>query len=196
MEPFFRRLPGLSSRDKAAAVNLGIFPDSSQPNYARPSTQVASQAATPQPSGDRLASIEDLLGHYNAAPQAATPSVAPPPAPAVRLANVTPRQASPAAASSRGVATPNERYWVQLASGTNAAALPGEFDRIASRSPDYFEGLSGYAADGDGQMRLLIGPFKDQRDARDFADALEDENISAFSWVSPPGQPIRKIVTR
>ena len=44
--------------------------------------------------------------------------------------------------------------------------------------------------------KSLIGPFKDQRDASDFADALEDENISAFSWVSPPGQPIRKIVTR
>jgi len=196
MDPFFRRLPGLSSRDKAAAVNLGIFPDSSQPNYARPSTEIASRAATAQPSGDRLASIEDLLGHYNAAPAATAPVVSSPPASTVQLANVTPRRASPAVPRSNGVATREERYWVQLASGTNVAALPAEFRRIASRSPDYFDGLNGYVADADGRLRLLIGPFKDRNDANDFADALEDEHIRAFSWVSPPGQPIRKIVER
>jgi len=114
----------------------------------------------------------------------------------VQFANVTPRHTSPAVARPRGVATAEERYWVQLASGTNAAALPDEFRKIARRSPDYFEDLNGYVAEADGRLRLLIGPFKDQRDAMDFASALEDEHIRAFSWVSPPGQPIRKIVTQ
>jgi tetratricopeptide (TPR) repeat protein len=198
MDPFFRRLPSLSSRDKAAAVNLGIFPDSKQPAYTRPPTQVATRPppSAPQPSGDRLASIEDLLGHYKAAPQPAAPSVAPRSAAPVRVANATPRHVSPAVSRPRGVATPEERYWVQLASGTNAAVLPDEFRRIASRSPDYFEGLNGYVAESGGELRLLIGPFKDRGDAKDFAEVLEDEHIRASSWVSPPGQPIRKIVTQ
>ena len=201
MDPFFRRLPALNSRDKAAAVNLGIFPDSSQPNYGRPSTQVASvQPAAPATSGDRLASIEDLLGHYNAtpapAPQVAAPQIAPPQAAPVQVASVTSRVARPAAATPKAVASLNKRYWVQLASGTNAGAMPEEFRRITRRSPDYFEGLSGYLADAGDRLRLLIGPFKDQRDATDFADALQDEDIRAFSWVSPPGQPIRKLATQ
>jgi Flp pilus assembly protein TadD len=199
MDPFFRRLPGLSSRDKAAAVNLGIFPDSGQPNYARPSTTVASSAppAATATDGDRLASIEDLLGHYNAtpapAPQAAPPPIGPPQA---QVASITSRVAHPAVARPKGTASVKERYWVQLASGTNSAALPDEFRRITRRSPDYFEGLKGYVAESGGRTRLLIGPFKDQRDATDYASALEDDNIRAFSWVSPPGQPIRSLATR
>ena len=34
MAPFFAKLPSLRSDQKAAAVNLGIFPDSGQPSYA------------------------------------------------------------------------------------------------------------------------------------------------------------------
>jgi Flp pilus assembly protein TadD len=202
MDPFFRRLPALSSRDKAAAVNLGIFPDSSQPNYARPSPQVAGAVppSTPAAGGDRLASIEDLLGHYNAAPapqpQVAAPRVGPPQASPVQVASVTPRPARRTAAKPGATASADRRYWVQLASGTNASALPAEFRRITRRSPDYFEGLSGYVADAGDRLRLLIGPFKDQRDAIDFANALQDDDIQAFSWISPPGQPVSKLATQ
>lgn len=202
MDPFFRRLPALSSRDKAAAVNLGIFPDSSQPNYARPSTQVASGAPSsrPGPTGDRLASIEDLLGHYSAtpapAPQAAPPRIGPPQPGPVQVASVTPRVTQRPAARAGAVASVDRRYWVQLASGTNASALPDQFRRIVKRSPDYFEGLSGYVANAGDRVRLLIGPFKDQRDAIDFANALQDDDIQAFSWISPPGQPVSKLATQ
>jgi Flp pilus assembly protein TadD len=206
MDPFFRRLPGLSSRDKAAAVNLGIFPDSSQPSYARAPNTAATTAASSSPpaatarGGDRLASIEDLLGHYNATPaptpQVAPPRIGPPQAQPAQVASVTPRAAHPSVAKPTGTASVKERYWVQLASGTNSAALPEEFRRITRRSPDYFEGLKGYVAETGGRTRLLIGPFKDQRDATDYASALEDNNIRAFSWVSPPGQPIRSLATR
>jgi hypothetical protein len=148
-------------------------------------------------AGNRLASIEDLLGHYNAtpapAPQAAPPPIGPPQA---QVASITSRVAHPAVARPKGTASVKERYWVQLASGTNPAALPDEYRRITRRSPDYFEGLKGYVAETDGRLRLLIGPFKDRRDATDYASALEDDNIRAFSWVSPPGQPIRSLATR
>lgn len=198
MDPFFRRLPSLSSRDKAAAVNLGIFPDSATHSYAPATPQVASVA----PSADRLASIEDLLGRYDT-PQSVAQQPAPPPtvapqynpAPSVRMANIPERltQRATAPAPTKSTVSADKRYWVQLASGANAADLPDEFRRIRNRKPDYFDGLSGYVADGDGRSRLLIGPFKDRRDAESFAGSLEEARIDAFSWISPPGQAVRKL---
>lgn len=199
MDPFFRRLPSLSSSQKAAAVNLGIFPDSAT-TYEPPAQQVASTA----PNGDRLASIDELLGRYDAAPPSAAaqpaPSIAAPAStvqPPAQVASLTPRVAQHSAPlQPRGVATPERRFWVQLASGRNAAGLPDEFKRIRSRKPDIFEDLKGYVTESDGRSRLLIGPFKDRDDADIFAESLEAERIDAFSWTSPPGQPVRRLITR
>jgi Flp pilus assembly protein TadD len=197
MDPFFRRLPALSSRDKAAAVNLGIFPDSSQPYRPQAPVQVATTTVAPPPSsaqaGDRLASIDDLLGRYNAPPAA---QVAPPPAPRVQVASIPDRAVRRPQAQAKASVSADKRYWVQLASGDSASAMPGEFRRITARKPDYFEGINGYVADADGRSRLLIGPFKDKRDAESFAVSLEAERIDAFSWVSPPGQPVRKLAAQ
>jgi hypothetical protein len=87
------------------------------------------------------------------------------------------------------------RYWVQLASGQNAAALPGQFNRIKSRAPDMMEGLKPYVAQEPNKVRLLVGPFANSTDASDFADGLESARVNAFSWTSDPGQLIRKLPT-
>lgn len=189
MDPFFRRLPALSSRDKAAAVNLGIFPD------AQSTATYAAAARPPVPSGDRLASIAEMLGQTQQAITVAPPT-APPPVPSGAAVAIPQRVASAVAAATPRRSAPvsgEKRYWVQLASGSNAGAMPQEFRRIKSRKPDYFDGINPYVADSDGRARLLIGPFKDKRDAETFAVALESERINAFSWISPPGQAIRKI---
>ena len=187
MDPFFRRLPALSSRDKAAAVNLGIFPDAqSTASYA----SVARQTP-PVESGDRLASIEEMLGQTQQ-----VVAVTPTPPPPTRIVAMPQRVASnavtPAVHRSPQVSS-DKRYWVQLASGSNAGALPQEFRRIKARKPDYFDGINPYVTDSEGRARLLIGPFKDKRDAETFAVALESERIDAFSWISPPGQAVRKL---
>jgi hypothetical protein len=84
---------------------------------------------------------------------------------------------------------------VQLASGQNAGALPSQFDRIKSRAGELMEGLKPYVAQEPDKVRLLIGPFANSADARDFAEGLGSERISAFSWTSDPGQLIRKLPT-
>ena len=87
------------------------------------------------------------------------------------------------------------RIWLQLASGSNAGALPEQFKRLKSRHKDLFEGISGYVADGPGRARLLIGPFKSTRDADVFAEDLASVDVDAFSWTSPAGQAIRKLTS-
>lgn len=197
MAPFFARLPSLRSDQKAAAVNLGIFPDSGQPSYAYapppqpPAVRTTTYATTVNPvTGDRLASIEDLLRSPNEAVRQA-------PAP-VQVANVVPirRESVAAKPASEPVATSSrKRFWIQLASGKNSAALPEQFRRIKSRHKELLEGISGYVAEDSERARLLIGPFRSPSDAEILVEDLESVRVDAFSWTSAPGQTVRKLST-
>lgn len=181
MDPFFRRLPTLRSDQKAAAVHLGIFPESGQ--------QQAS--ATLPTQGDRLRSIEELLTSSNPPPAA---GVSVPPAPPVAQPAPPPRSTpTQVASAATKQAIPPKRYWVQLASGPNAAALPEQFNRLKRRHRDLLYDLSGYVADEGQRSRLLIGPFRNGAEAAEFADGLESSGLRAFSWSSQQGQTIRKL---
>ena len=209
MAPFFAKLPSLRSDQKAAAVHLGIFPSSGQSSYAAssvPSYTAPSYTApsyTPPASsgsivtqpvtGDRLIGIEQLL--RVPAPQA---TVSPPLSQPVQVASVTPptrEQISASQGNSQVTSAAKERIWVQLASGTDAAALPGQFRRLKTRYRDLLDGISGYVAEEPDKVRLLIGPFKSRADARILQEDLESVSVDAFSWTSPPGQMIRKLST-
>lgn len=201
MGPFFRMLPTLSSPQKAAAVNLGIFPNQGSA-FASASTSV-------EPQQDRLASIEQLLRQPEPQQAAPTPTyryAAPAPSverqrPPVRLASVSRPRVEAAAsprneiietkrvASSRG----GKKIWLQLASGGNPDEFPSQFQRIRSRKPSLFSGISGYVADGEPRARLVIGPFHTEDDARLFSQALETVRIDSFRWVSKPEQVVRKL---
>jgi Flp pilus assembly protein TadD len=208
MDPFFRRLPTLTASQKAAAVHLGIFPESG--------TGIAS--ATPAP--DRIASIEQFLASDSDAQaqptvqqqQTVASDYTPMPAPAVaqrqpprvQVASV-PRHSITRASSpnndiiqtQRVASDPGGRkIWLQLASGSDPAELPQEFRRIKARKPSLFAGLGGWVADGGTRARLLIGPFHSRDDAQLFADALASERIDSFSWTSQPGQVVRKLPTQ
>ena len=202
MDPFFRRLPALTSGQKAAAVHLGIFPDAGA-SYASASTSAAGE--------DRLASIEQILAqpepqversrqptrYARAAPAPSAERQRPP----VRLASISRPQIERAASpnneliqTKRVASSPGgKKLWLQLASGSNAGDLPDEFQKIRSREPSLFEGISGYVANDDSRARLLIGPFHTEEDARLFADALDTVRINSFRFVSKPGQVVRKL---
>lgn len=184
MDPFLKRLSTLRSDQKAAAVHLGIFPGSSgqQMAYSPPSSS---------PPGDRLSSIDQLLAR-----QSPPPTATPPPAPRPRVetaATTAARQAQAAAASQSAIAP--SRLWLQLASGTDANALPREFQRIKARERRLFQDIAGYVAVEPSRARLLIGPFRNAEEAGIFEKDLATVRIPAFKWTSPAGQTVRKIAT-
>lgn len=204
MNPFFRRLPMLTSAQKAAAVHLGVFPE-----------DIASASvASPQARADRLASIDALLnpGGSDEAPQQQQPvqyarqtaAVASPQPPRLQVASVSrrtvQRQASPNTDLIQTARvesdTGGRKIWLQLASGDDPTVLPREFKRIRAKKPALFHGLGGYVADTGSRSRLLIGPFHTQEDARLFADALQSARIDSFSWTSQPGQVVRSLPTQ
>ena len=179
VSPFLQKLPGLQSGQKAAAVNLGIFPgESGTTQYA--STTITSPYAASASSAnvvDRLSGIEQQL------------TQAQPPAPAPQPWQSTPTQVAYNAPVVRQATAPRanpvqQRVWLQLASGPNAQALPDQFRRIKSRNRELFDGISGYVAQAPGKSRLLIGPFRGTSDAETFAADLSTIGVDAFSWTN------------
>lgn len=199
MDPFLRRLASLRPAEKAAAVNFGHMPGSGG------GVQIASGTGTP--SIDRLADIDAMFAGRPAPPPATVTTVSPPvpqmvvaqPQPVrVAVANSpSPVRATPPQAASAEKSTVSvKRFWVQLASGSNAGALSDQFRRIKSRNRDILKDINGYVAEEPAKARLLIGPFKSDSDAKIFADDLASLDVDAFSWTSSPGQLIRKLPDR
>ncbi len=192
--PLLQRLPSLAPAQKAAAVNLGIFPDNGGSAYAY-AAPVQNYASPPVTTGsvstDRLAGVDDLLRQtpapqtsdsraLQAAPQAAAKPAWQRAPQAAKIAYATPvRYQAPARTTTQ---FPPRRIWLQLASGANAAALPSQFERIRSRDRELFEGIPGYVARSADRTRLVIGPFASSSDADTFAEDLAAVNVNAFKW--------------
>ena len=183
--PFLQRLPGLSAGQKAAAVNLGIFPDSSGVAYAYAAPQqTAPTVAATATAADRLAGIDSLLSGSSPSPQRAPQ--------AVQVAYAAP----PAAATvQRTVAAFQPKVWLQLASGQNVDDLAGRFGRIKDRNPELFDGIKPYVSRSADRARLLVGPFHGSSDAETFADDLKSVGIDAFRFTNSQTDRIAPLAT-
>lgn len=183
LTPFLQRLPMLQASQKAAAANLGIFPETGGVAYAATVPQLPpapSAPAAPGAGGDRLASIDFTLGGLAPAPapaRAQPQSATPPPAP-VQVAYATAPRPQPSAQQKP------RKIWLQLASGPNPEALPKQFQQIKSRGRDMLDGVKGYVARSPDRARLVIGPFKSNADAETFAEGLGSIDVNAFRWTN------------
>jgi Flp pilus assembly protein TadD len=180
--PFLQRLPSLQAGQKAAAVNLGIFPDAGATAFA-----YAAPPARINPAPPPGASRDQLL---NAPPP---PAVRAPKQPVFRAVPTTRMASAAAPPRSSQASAPMARQnkiWLQLASGQNPDALPTQFRRLKSRSGDLFDGIKGYVARGPDRARLVIGPFRGSSDAETFADDLDAVGIASFSWTNSPTDTI------
>ena len=188
VQPFLGKLPALLPAQKAAAVNLGIFPDSGETAYAY-SAPVQNyglpRSATAQVATDRLSSVEDFI-------KPSQPAQAPrwqgAPAPTQVAYNAPVRSAMQPPKSSTGSAP--GKIWLQLASGANASALPAQFKRIKSHNSELMDGIKGYIAQGPDRSRLVIGPFRGTSDAQIFAEDLESVGVNAFRWTNSSSDQI------
>jgi hypothetical protein len=187
--PFLQRLPSLAAAQKAAAANLGIFPDSSDVRYASATPPPQATSSTVAFTGsvtnsNRLASIDELLTEPAAPQRAAVQYRAQP----QQVAYVPQPVRTVARAPAR--APVQRKIWLQLASGTNAAALKGEFRQIKSKNEDLFDGIPGYVAKSPDRARLVVGPFRSATDADTFAEDLQTVDIKAFKWSNSPADQI------
>lgn len=171
--PFLQRLPSLQAGQKAAAVNLGVFPGDTYASAGVPTILSSSETT------NRLAGIDDLL--RQPAPQQ----------PAAVQASYPQRQLpSPAATVAF-----RPKIWLQLASGQNVDDLASRFRQLRVKSQDMLDGLKPYVARGPDRNRLLIGPFRGPSDAEMMAENLQTAGISVFKWSNSQSDRIAPLVT-
>jgi len=192
--PFLQKLQALRPAQKAAAVNLGIFPDSGDTAYAYNAAPprnyaAASPTVTGSVSTDRLTAIDELLHQPPASPPPQRTWQPPPPPRQTQVAYNAPVTRQQINAQTRA-SVPQGKIWLQLASGPNAQALPDQFRRLKSRDHELFDGITGYVAKSPDRARLVIGPFHSVSDADTFAADLETVDISAFKWSNSPADQI------
>lgn len=103
-----------------------------------------------------------------------------------------PKRPDPKGKKGKPEAKAPARIWVQVASGSNAAAMPKEWKRVQAKAPAAFKGKSPSTAPG----RLLVGPFKSDAEAQAFVNTLRKSGVSSFQWDSPAGQDVAKLGTK
>jgi Flp pilus assembly protein TadD len=181
--PFLQRLPNLSAAQKAAAVNLGIFPDQGETAYAYASPSRILSTTAVAASNDRLAGVDALLRGPSAQAQ-------PTPLPvqrswqsaqAVQVAYAAP---PPAVSVQRTAALFQPKIWIQLASGQDVDELVTKFQRLKSKSPDLFDGIKPYVLRTADRSRLLVGPFRGDSDATIFSEDLETIGVDASKFIN------------
>jgi tetratricopeptide (TPR) repeat protein len=195
LAPFLQRLASLPAGQKAAAANLGIFPDSGDIRLASnttPQTYGTPRQVVSSVSNDRLSGIDQLLTR----PAAPSAYQAQPVQPTYQPQPVQVAYARPPAAPSPAAAPPFQpKLWLELASGTDVDALAGRFRAFKSRDPDLFAGLRPYVARSADGARLLIGPFRGPSDAQMLSEDLETIGINASKWSNSQSDRIAALTT-
>ncbi|QPQ54049.1 SPOR domain-containing protein [Allosphingosinicella flava] len=85
------------------------------------------------------------------------------------------------------------RSWVQLASGANIAALPGEYRKLKAKAEKKLASKLAYTVKAGATNRLLVGPFKTAKEAQAFVNDLAKDKVNGFAWTSMAGQEIEKL---
>lgn len=85
-----------------------------------------------------------------------------------------------------------ERHWVQIATGSNPAALARDFRKMAAGAP-VLKGQSAWTAKFGATRRMLVGPFKTQREAITFMSKAKAAGVDGFNWTSPEGAEVEKL---
>jgi hypothetical protein len=171
--PFLQRLPSLQAGQKAAAVNLGVFPGDT---YASAASAGVPTVISSSETTNRLAGIDDLL--RQPAPQQ----------PAVQ-ASYTPRPLPrPAAVAFQ------PKIWLQLGSGENVDELATRYKRLKAKSQEMLDGIKPYVARSPDGTRLVIGPFRGPSDAQMMAEGLETAGIDVSRWSNSQSDRIAPLV--
>ena len=91
---------------------------------------------------------------------------------------------------------PASPYFVQLASGSHADRMGGEYKKIKAKKPGLFAGRNAQVTNGKELFRLVIGPFKSRDDSGAFVNQLAKAGIDGFTYTAPDGMTFEKIATK
>lgn len=88
------------------------------------------------------------------------------------------------------------RIWVQVATGSNEAGLPGTWKKLKDKAPAVFKGQNASSVPFKATNRLLVGPFRSQSEARALVNAMNKAGLQGSTFSSDAGQVIAKVSSR
>ena len=157
------------------------------------------QADTQEPvtlaAGDRLSGIDRLLAEVSeAAPPAPQPRAERSSASNDKAARDRKTATAKKAADARKAADEKKErealgvagtHWVQLAGGSHADRMGGEFRKLAAKS-SALKKRGGHVTQGKDYFRLLVGPFDSKGEGQSFVNTLAKDGVDGFSWTRTP----------
>ena len=76
------------------------------------------------------------------------------------------------------------RYWVQIATGRDVKALKFDYRRISRKQAELFKGKTASTSKWGRTNRLVVGPFKDLKEAKSFEAQYRKGGGDGFVWRS------------
>ncbi len=89
-----------------------------------------------------------------------------------------------------------QRIWVQVAGGAYEGDLLKAFATVKAKAPAVFGSRGGWTTPLRATNRVLAGPFKTDAEARAFVNDLKKQGVSAFTFTSDAGQPVKKLTAK
>jgi protein TonB len=128
-----------------------------------------------------LPALEATTSGLDAASSDVVPSAHAAPHPGQPLpSNLAPRAVAAAAQIMSAI-------WVQVAVAPSLVSVASELTKVRSAAPAAFANHQAHTAPIGSSVRLLLGPFATQAEARATVEQLRKRNVPALSWTSPAG---------
>jgi Flp pilus assembly protein TadD len=148
----------------------------------RPSLSLASPAA--EGAGEEV-SLSEAFAAFTLVPDTTVPSARG----AVDITAFEPRRERPKAEEPKPPAHPM-RYWVQVATGRDVAALAFDWRRIKRSAGDLLADRDAFTAEWGQTRRLVTGPYANAGEAQKAVTALNEKGVDSFAFTSAAGEEV------
>ncbi|MBV7259330.1 tetratricopeptide repeat protein [Erythrobacter crassostreae] len=147
--------------------------------------------ASTAPSAQQPASVADAFADLGSAslPTASKSGDA------VDLAAIEIRREGAAKVEAEEPAKPDHpsRIWVQLATGRDVSALKFDWRRFTRKAPGLLDDFKPHVTPWGQATRLLAGPVDSRRAASELINALKQQGVDTFRFISPEGTEIKEL---
>ena len=159
---------------------------------AVPGFDLEKVAEAGRPAADKeVASVAEAFANFEGPTVTANPNAG-----GVDITKITPPREVAKKPEPKAVPKPPEhprRFWVQVATGRDRDALKFDWRRISRKAPEILGDISPHVTAWGQSNRLLAGPFKSAKSARNTMNSLKENDIDSFTFTSPEGQEINKL---
>ncbi|MDB5688935.1 MAG: sporulation protein, partial [Sphingomonas bacterium] len=96
-------------------------------------------------------------------------------------------------AADKATSPSGERYWVQVASGSNRADLGKVWGKTRDKAPKLLAGRTTWTTPWKQSNRLLVGPFKSEEEAQGLVNSLGKAGLGGIRFTTEGKAKVEKL---